>query len=681
MRRFTPLPVLRWMPASLLAFAPTLAFAGSTAVIAPLVPTGVDSKVSNNLTSLLSSELDFSGAYDSVTELSSMPSTLNTSCLSSTSCLAGIAKGNGSDFVIAGGVASGGAGLKINLVLYDAKKNTIVRKKAYDIASDVATQASIAPKMVKEILGQGAPAAEQEDKATAKAAAAFAEDDDEGFDFDDEPKNDIKGKTKFSVERTAGVLEDDVDEDEEAAAAASAKAAADAKKKADAVAKAKADADAKAKAEAEAKAKAKADADARAKAEASAKAKADAEAKARAEAEAQAEAEAEAEAEADRARAAKAAAAAKSAKSAPPPSDDEIDLDAELAAFSFGGGASGGIVIESGEEEEEEEEAAPSSSGSTFSSRYSTGSTTKTAPAKTTTKTAPAKSTSSRTVVEEDEEEEDEDYSSSRYEEEEEDEPAPRASTKTTAKKVVEEEDEEEDTPRFSSRSTKSEEEDEEETPRFSSRSSSRADEDEEENARPTKSSSRSNYDDEDDDRGGSRSRASVEVEKARFGLAARAGYSRYGDLNFVNYGVEAEIPVASRVLILLGVEGASTNRNYTDEEREVIAASAGIDPTQVQDWNAILPINLGFIYKVTGKSVQPYVGADGLAVMYTSTPDFAFGARARVGVDFMVADNFGFNLDLGIGVLSGDQFDAIQPGLTDLGFYPEVSGGTLLVF
>ena len=654
MRRFAIFPL------SLLAFTPSLAFAGGTAVIAPLVPTGVDSKISNNLTSLLSSELDFSGAYDTVTELSSMPSTMNTSCLSSTSCLGGIAKQNGVDMVIAGGVGSGGSGLKINLVLYDAKKNAIVRKKAYDIAADVGTQAAQAPKMVKEILGQGAPPAEQQEKATAAAAAAFS-DDDEGFDFEDEPKSDIKGKTAIQVERKApGVLEDEIDEAEVAAEAAQAKAAADAKKKAEAAAKAKAEAEAKAKVESAA----------RAKAEAAAKAKAEAAARAQAE-----EDEAQAEAEARAAAATK----AKSTKSKPSTSE-EADLEAELAAFSFGGGGSADIVIESEDDTPDEievEAAAPSSSGGTFSSRYASSSSAKAAPVK----TAPTLTT--RTVVEDDDDLEAVDNLDEDLEVEEE---TPRSSSRTSeddddsagrssSRSTFEEEEEEEEAPRFSSRSSEVEEDEEEESPRYSSRKSS----DEEDEDEPSSGSSRRTYDD-DDDRA-SKSRSTAALDKARFGLAARAGYSRYGNLNFVNYGVEAEIPVAARVLILLGIEGASTNRNYTDKEREVIAESAGIDPTQVQDWNAILPINLGFIYKAMGKSVQPYVGADGVAVMYTSTPDFAFGGRARVGVDFMVAENFGFNLDLGIGVLAGDQFDAIQKDLSELGFYPEVSGGTLLVF
>ena len=70
--------------------APGIAWAGSV-VMTPLIPKGVDEKVATNISGLISTELDFSGSYDSVTELSAMPSTLNAACLASTSCLGTIA--------------------------------------------------------------------------------------------------------------------------------------------------------------------------------------------------------------------------------------------------------------------------------------------------------------------------------------------------------------------------------------------------------------------------------------------------------------------------------------------------------------------------------------------------------------------------------------------------------------
>jgi hypothetical protein len=628
-------PSSRVLPFALLLAFPGAAWAGGNAVVLPIIPNGVDSKVSNNLTSLLSSELDFSGAFETVNDLPA-PGSLNASCLTSTKCLGAIAKDSEADAVVAGSVSTGGAGLKISLVLYDAGKNAIVGKKSYDIAADVASVAGAAPKMAKELLGQGSAAAGA--AAAGPGEEAFA--DDEDFSFDG--GSDVKGKTKFTPDAKKGKLVDVDDEDDRAAETARRREESEAKMKAEARAKA------------ESEAKAKAAADAKARADAEAKAKADAGAKARAKAEAEERARDEAEA------AARASAARK--KAAPVEEDLDEDLEAELAAFSFDGGGKVAAVAPA--------ESEPARALS-FSERYGSSSGSKSDEKKSS--SSSSKSTASKARVQESDDDED-------YEEEEE---APRSTSRASASRAVEEEEEEEEAPRAKSRASTSRasEEDEDDSSSRSrsssstaSRSSSRDVEDEEED-RPR--SSRARLDEEDEPI----RRAGNSDASARFGVAARGGYARYGSLDFITYGAELDIPVASRVVLLLGVEGASTNRNYTDEERAVIATAAGILPEQVQDWNAILPINFGIVYKVPTTAIQPYIGVDGLAVAYTATPDFAFGGRLRGGCDFMLSDNFGFNLDVGLGVLSGEQFDLIQAGLADTGFYPEVSGGTVLSF
>ena len=650
---------VRFLSFVLVLCLPGAAWAGGTAVVAPLVAAGVDGKVTNNLTSLLGSELDFSGFYETVTEIPA-PASLNTSCLTSTSCLGGIAKANDADVVITGSVAPGGSGLKVSLVLYDAKKNAIVRKKSYDLTTEVSALTVAAPKMIKEITGQGVAAVQEEDSVKADV---FEEE--EEFDMED---GDLKGKTRFTPDtKKKGKIEDADDEDSDAEE----RAAALAKARSAVEAKAKREADGKAKADAEAKAKAKADAEeaSRVAAEAKAKAKAESEARSRREAEARAEEE---EAKT------KAVAAAKKKK---PSKSEEEELEEELANFSFGGGGTvsgedapkGKAKPKVVEEEEEAEEEAPRDTRS-FSERYAT-----TTPTKTPTKTAGSRAK----VVEEDQAEEPEDEDDETAEEpEEEEEVRPRKPSKPAAEEEEEAprasarksvpEEEEEETPRFSGRK-QAEEEEEEDAPRFSSRKN--AAEEEEEAPAPKKRVSSVEDDDEPP-----RPRIDEDAS-AKFGILVRGGYARYGTLDFVTYGVELEIPVSSRFVVLAGVEGASTNRNYTDEERQAIAEAAGQTPEQIQDWNAILPIDLGLVYKVPTSAIQPYVGADFLAVVYTANGDFAFGGRVRGGCDFMVSDNFGFNLDLGVGVLAGDKFDLIQAGLADVGLYPEISGGTILTF
>ncbi|MSQ00592.1 MAG: hypothetical protein EXR71_01705 [Myxococcales bacterium] len=639
---------VRFFSFALALCLPGLAWAGGTAVVAPLVSAGVDGKVTNNLTSILGSELDFSGFYDTVVEVAA-PSSLNISCLSSTSCLGGIAKANDADAVITGSIAPGGSGLKVNLVLYDAKKNAIVRKKSYDLTTEVSALTSAAPRMVKEITGRGAAAVEEEQLAKAEIF-----EDEEEFDMED---GDLKGKTRFTPEtKKKGKIEDAEDaEDADDADDAAERAAALAKAKVTIEAKAKRDAEARADAEAKARAKAESEEAARVAAEAKARAKTEAEARARREAEARAEEEAQA----------RAVAAAKKKK---PSKSEEEELEEELANFSFGGGgkvsgedAPSANVKPTVEEEETDEEEGPKDTRS-FSERYAS-----TAPKPT---KSPAKTTTSRARVDEEDEAEDpvdEDEETAAEPEAEEEDDRPRAAPSRESR------EEEEEEPRASARRTAADEE-EEETPRFGART--RVEEEEADEPPPPRKRVSSVEDDDEPPR----PRIDDDAT-SKFGILVRGGWARYGTLDFVTYGVELAIPVSKRFVILAGVEGASTNRNYKEEERAAIAAAAGVTPEQIQDWNAILPIDVGLVYKVPTSAIQPYVGADFLAVVYTANGDFAFGGRVRGGCDFMVSDNFGFNLDGAIGYLAGDKFDLIQVGLADVGLYPEVSLGTVLGF
>lgn len=568
------------MAAALLA--PATALAGGTVVVPPLVPKGVDPKAATNLTGLLGSELDFSGAYDTVTELPQAPPSLNLSCVTSTSCLAGIAKAAGADAVLAGTVGQGGAGLQVFLVLYDAKKNTIVRKRTFDSPPDVASIAAAAPKFIREITTGGTGAEE------ADAAASFTADEEEDFQFEG------GGKTKMAVTANPRELSDGGDdEDEDPSAAQRAKAAAEAK--------------------------AKADADARARADAAARAKADADARARAESEARAQAEADAKAKAERDRLAREDAQKKaSAKDKPA----DADLEAELASFSFGSSSSKAIVVESDDEPPVEEDEPADTR--TFSERYA----------------------SSSKVTEEL------------------DEPAP------APKKAV-------------AKSRPAPAEYDEDDPDAPSEFDRLADDDDEYDAPPARRVATSDDDEDLDEPTRRRSTVVIDdgTDKPGVGLAFRAGGMSYDALVFVTYGVELAVPVAGGLHIVAGIEGASTNRQYTDAQRQAVADDNGIDKDDVQDWNMILPMNVGAVYKAAVGIVHPYGGLDLSITPYT--PDFqvAVGARARGGADFMFVDSFGVNADLALGFLAGDQFETIQKDLPAAGFFPEGRVGAVLVF
>ncbi|MEN9785057.1 MAG: hypothetical protein RLZZ299_321 [Pseudomonadota bacterium] len=148
----------RLLPLLALLALPAPALAGGTVVIAPFVGVNIDAKVARNVTSLVSAELDFSGEFDSVTELAKAPPTLDANCLTNTGCLAGIATANDGDAVIIGTVEPGGSGLQVALVYYDARARKIRGRESIDVEADPGTLASEAGQWVKSLLAAGAPA-------------------------------------------------------------------------------------------------------------------------------------------------------------------------------------------------------------------------------------------------------------------------------------------------------------------------------------------------------------------------------------------------------------------------------------------------------------------------------------------------------------------------------------------
>ena len=66
-------------------------FAGDV-VVPPLLARGAPSQTAAMMTTLIATELEFTGEFETVNQLSKRPSQLGTNCLGSSGCLAGIAK-------------------------------------------------------------------------------------------------------------------------------------------------------------------------------------------------------------------------------------------------------------------------------------------------------------------------------------------------------------------------------------------------------------------------------------------------------------------------------------------------------------------------------------------------------------------------------------------------------------
>jgi len=187
------------------------------------------------------------------------------------------------------------------------------------------------------------------------------------------------------------------------------------------------------------------------------------------------------------------------------------------------------------------------------------------------------------------------------------------------------------------------------------------------------------NLDEEESGRkGGSGSKGTVERDIANtMQITARGGYAKYFAFDFATVGAEVAVPVATNFHLLAGVEGYAVNRVLPPE----LQVQTGI----ISEWNTIFPINLGGMYKFTPPGIaQPYVGADVIFVQYYKDEigaDWAGGARLRGGCDFMLVDNFGLNLNVGVGAWTGKNWSLIEEGVGQTGVLPQVSAGTVVAF
>ncbi len=703
------------LPALALLLAPGVALAGGTVAITPLVPKGMDAKAARNITGLISSELDFSGAFDTVTEVDDAP-TMNAVCLTQPNCLALIAQGVGAQTLVAGSIEPSGDGLKISLVYVDAKRVAYIKRQTFEAPADPSTLAMSAGGWVKELTsGKGgetaapapvasAPAARGKPVAAPVAPPPALKDDEfnprdlvdaeDEFAFDEAPKPKPAPKVdplKAKAEAAA-----------KAKAEAAAKARADAEARTRAAEEARARAAEEARLKAEAAARAKAEAEERARAEAVARAEAAARAKAEAEEAARAKAEAAAQARAEAAAKIKASSAAASRPKAAPAVEEEDDDD-----DIFGG--SGTIAVE-------EEPAAPSGRSSTASTRGSSSSASRGTAAAARVPSyddeeddarPPARasaSSASRSASREAEEDDDVAASRSRSASssrtssardlDEEDDEAPRSRSSSSSRSTSRDLDEDEDAPRSrsssGSRSPSRDLEEDEDAPPSRTSSGSRGssrDFDEDEDAPRSRSSSSGRSRDDDrfadmERRGNSRAEVEDSGEAPSVALTGRVGFAKFGStLGFVTWGAEAGIPVSESLRFVAGAEGYSVDRNFTDEQRAYIAEQQGIDESQVPDWNTILPVNAGIVWHKASGTAQPYAGADLTLTPYTADFDIAVGFRGRFGLDIMVARNFGFNMNVSAGIVSGSRLAETQDGMQNTNLVPQFSAGTVVAF
>ena len=610
---------------------PAVAAAGDV-VVPPLVAKGIDPLVVLNLTSLLSSELDFMGNWDEVNQLDSIPSGLNSTCFTSGSCLSGVARAQGAENLIGGTVVMAGDNFEFNLVYFDAAAGRILRQKTFKLPNQPSVIADSMGGYIKELVTGVSQAQEQ----AASSLGDFGDTStvallDEEDDFPDIAPPTVSRRIQTP---TSGddfddfELEDRVDPEEERRAAEDARLAREEEDRRAAEAESRRRAEDEARRKAEAEAARRAEEDARRKAEAEAARRAEEDARRKAEADARRRAEEDErrrQEEDDRRRAAAAV------------DEDEIEFGRtdpnaiELEEISFASAAS---LIELDDESAEDEL-------DDFDARSSSRAPTSRAP-------------TSRSSADDDFDDRST-RSSSRSSSRDSDARDSRSSSRDSGSRDS----------RSSSRDTY-EDFDEDRPSRSSSRDS---------DTRSSRGSSRDSYDYDEFDEGIRRPSKDEEEGGSSLALAARVGFSGFQKLGFLTYGAELAFHPVSSVAIVAGAEAYSVKRNIPAALQEVGGATS--------EWNTILPINLGALYQLGKANTHPYLGAD--LVMIPSyvkeAGGMAIGGRARAGVDFLLSDRMGINVNGALGLWSGKNFSLVASGVANAGLAPQISGGTVFLF
>jgi len=164
------------------------------------------------------------------------------------------------------------------------------------------------------------------------------------------------------------------------------------------------------------------------------------------------------------------------------------------------------------------------------------------------------------------------------------------------------------------------------------------------------------------------------DAERQRVQITVRGGYSNYYKFDFLTGGAEGAVRLTGGLHVMLGLEVYAVKR--------IRPPSLQLEDGKLTEWNTIFPINAGAMYELAFGPVEPYLGADAILVQYFQDEqgsDWAGGARARLGMDIMIVENLGINLNFASGAWLGKNWGIIEPGVPPFGFLPQVSGGIVV--
>jgi len=110
------------------------------------------------------------------------------------------------------------------------------------------------------------------------------------------------------------------------------------------------------------------------------------------------------------------------------------------------------------------------------------------------------------------------------------------------------------------------------------------------------------------------------------------------------------------------------------------VALSTGV----YNDWETLVPVNVGAIYKFGEGQFQPNAGADLVFADYTHDDTrhyIAAGGRVRGGLDIVFSDHLAANINAAIGAWSGSQWETVDRHLHNAGLIAQGSAGLVVGF
>jgi hypothetical protein len=170
------------------------------------------------------------------------------------------------------------------------------------------------------------------------------------------------------------------------------------------------------------------------------------------------------------------------------------------------------------------------------------------------------------------------------------------------------------------------------------------------------------------------RTRKANSASSGGFEVTGRLGYGRFQFLSFMTYGFEASYQLQDNIAVVGGLEAFSTRRLLPPDQ-------VPVGQPAVQ-WNTILPFNVGALYRPMNDTIRPYVGANVqlLPGYVAEAGAVAFGLQARGGLDYLIADNLGINVNAGAGFWAGSEWYRID-GLLNTGMTAQINVGTVFLF